>query len=91
VHGPSSAQSAGLTLKQARQFVVAIGALAEPVVTHYLWRPQLIDPADEMVLEAAVNGMADALVTFNLRHFSDAPARFGVDLLLPSGTLRKLR
>jgi predicted nucleic acid-binding protein len=33
--------------------------MAEPVPTHFLWRPQLRDPNDEVVLEAAVNGRAD--------------------------------
>jgi len=33
--------------------------MAEPVETHYLWRPQLRDVDDEMVLEVAVNGRAD--------------------------------
>lgn len=33
-------------------------AMIEPVETHFLWRPRLRDPADEMVLEAAVNGRA---------------------------------
>jgi predicted nucleic acid-binding protein len=56
---------------------------SKPVETHFLWRPQLRDPNDEMVLEAAVNGRADALVTFNLRDFGTAPARFGVEALLP--------
>ncbi|CAK0740382.1 hypothetical protein CCP3SC1_50037 [Gammaproteobacteria bacterium] len=36
----------------------------EPVHLYYLWRPQLRDPADEMVLEAALNGRADALVNY---------------------------
>jgi hypothetical protein len=31
-------------------------AMTEPVKTHFLWRPQLRDPGDEMVLETAVNG-----------------------------------
>ena len=30
-----------------------------------------------MVLEAAINGRADALVTFNRRDFGDEPGRFG--------------
>ncbi|HEY2106460.1 MAG TPA: hypothetical protein VGH29_11780, partial [Candidatus Binataceae bacterium] len=36
----------------------------------------------EMVLETAVNGRADALVTFNLRDFAPAASRFGIELLL---------
>jgi len=40
------------------------------------WRPQLTDPKDEFVLEAAVNGQADALVTHNVRDFRIAAARF---------------
>ena len=74
--------AAGLTQKEAGVFVDAIAALAEPVETHYLWRPQLRDPSDEMVLEAAVNGQARAIVTFNRRDFGTAPAKFGIDLLL---------
>ncbi len=35
----------------------------------YLWRPALPDADDDMVLEAAVNGRADSIVTFNLRDF----------------------
>lgn len=50
--------AAGLTQKEVGIFLDAIAALVEPVETHYLWRPQLRDPGDEMVLEAAVNGQA---------------------------------
>ncbi|MBV9742902.1 MAG: hypothetical protein JO099_04005 [Acidobacteriia bacterium] len=44
-----------------------------------------------MVLEAAVNGRADALVTFNLRDYGDAPSHFGVELLLPRIVIGKIR
>src|ERR1039457_6257865 len=70
--------AAGLTEQQVDIFVSVVIAMAEPVETHFLWRPQLRDPNDEMVLEAAVNGRANALVTFNLRDFGTAPAQFGV-------------
>ena len=72
-------------------FVTAVIALAEPGETHLLWRPQLRDPNDEMVLEAAVNGRADALVTFNQRDFGTVPKRFGVELLLPREAIGRIR
>jgi predicted nucleic acid-binding protein len=53
----------------------------EPVTIHRAWRPQLRDPADEMVLEAAINGRADALVTFNVNDFAPAK-RFGLTVML---------
>lgn len=87
----SHVQAAGLTQEEARQFVDALIAMIQPVKIHYLWRPQLRDPADEMVLEAAVNSGADALVSFNRRHFGAVPQRFGIALLLPSEMLRRLK
>jgi len=56
----------------------------------FLWRPQLHDPGDELVLDAAVNGRAQAIVTFNRRDFRPAADRFGLDILLPSEALRSL-
>ncbi|MBL8296031.1 MAG: PIN domain-containing protein, partial [Bryobacterales bacterium] len=56
---------------------------AQPVQSFFLWRPQLRDPGDEMVLEAAVNGRADAIVTFNRRDYGTAPLQFGLAVLLP--------
>ena len=83
--------ASGLSDREVDIFVNAVIALAEPVQTHFLWRPQLRDPGDEMVLEAAVNGRADALVTFNLRDFGSAPSRFGVELLLPREAIATIR
>jgi hypothetical protein len=34
----------------------ALACAAKPVDVHFMWRPQLADPADELELEAAVNG-----------------------------------
>lgn len=50
---------------------------------HFLWRPRLPDPKDDMVLEAAVNASCDAIVTHNLRHFGSAPG-LGVQVLSPT-------
>jgi len=50
--------------------------LIEPVEVHFQWRPQSRDPNDEMVLEAAINGRADALVTYNVADFAGPAERF---------------
>ena len=84
-------QAVGLSQRQVDVFLDAVIAMAEPVETHFLWRPQLRDPNDEMVLEAAVNGRANALVTFNLRDFGHVPKRFGVDVLLPREAIVRIR
>jgi len=83
--------AAGLSEREVEIFLDAIVAMAEPVKTHFLWRPQLRDPGDEMVLEAAVNGQADLLVTFNVRDFGPVPSRFGIELMIPRDALERIR
>jgi putative PIN family toxin of toxin-antitoxin system len=53
-------------------------------------RPQLRDADDEFVLETAVYGRADAIVSFNARDFLTAAKRFGVEVLLPGSALRRI-
>ena len=88
---PEHRMEAGLSARQVEIFLDAIIAMAEPVRTHFLWRPQLRDPNDEMVLEAAVNGRADALVTFNVRDYGTAAAQFGVEVLLPREAIARIK
>jgi putative PIN family toxin of toxin-antitoxin system len=83
--------AAGLSEREVEIFLDAVMAMAEPVKTHFLWRPQLRDPGDEMVLETAVNGRADGLVTFNVRDFGTVPARFGIELMIPREVLGRMR
>ena len=82
--------AAGLSTAEVQQFLDGLAALAEPVETHFLWRPRLRDPADEMVLEAAVNGQANAIVTFNLRDYGLNTIDFGIEVLLPCDALKRL-
>jgi putative PIN family toxin of toxin-antitoxin system len=79
--------AAGISAQDANVFVTTLVAMAEPVSLFYLWRPQLRDPDDEMVLEAAVNGQADAIVTFNLKDYIDVSQRFNVQVLTPQEIL----
>lgn len=88
---PEHREAADLTASEAEILIDAVIALAEPVTTHFLWRPRLRDPGDEMVLETAINGRAEVLVTFNLRDYGMTPAEFGIRLMRPSEALRKIR
>lgn len=81
----------GLSLADVDELLEELAGLAEPVEVHLRWRPQLKDADDEMVFEAAINGRADALVTYNIRDFRDAAPRFGVRLVRPADLLQELR
>jgi predicted nucleic acid-binding protein len=83
--------ASGLSLTEVEVFVAAVVAMAEPVESHFIWRPRLRDLGDELVLEAAVNGGAAAIVTFNRRGFGVAPHQFGVDVLTPIEAVRRIR
>lgn len=87
---PEHQLAAGLSEQEVRVFVDAAIAIAEPVKIHYLWRPQLRDPSDEMVLETAVNGRADLLITFNVRDYGTAPARFGIEVMTPREAVERI-
>jgi predicted nucleic acid-binding protein len=52
-------------------------------------RPFLSDPGDEFILELAVAGRADAIVTHNIRHFRGVD-RFGIRVLTPLDFLRTI-
>jgi len=71
-------------------FLDALSLHLEPVHLHYLWRPQLRDAADEMVLETALNGRADVLVTLNISDFS-AAAQFRLSVLSPGAFFHRLQ
>ena len=80
---PEHVEAARFSQADLGVFLDAVVALVEPVEAWFLWRPQLRDPGDELVLEAAVNGRADVIATFNRRDFLPGASRFGVDVLLP--------
>jgi len=54
-------------------------------------RPTLQDANDEMVLETAVNGNADAIITFNDQDFKPAAARFWCSVMRPGEAMRALQ
>ncbi len=82
--------ASGLSSDDVDVLLDAVASIGEPIRLAYLWRPMLRDPDDDMVLEAAVNGQADAIVTFNRRDFGLAAGRFGIELLSPGSAIERL-
>ena len=80
----------GLALETIDEFLAEFAALIEPVEVHFQWRPQSRDPNDEMVLEAAINGGAGALVTYNVADFVGVVERFKI-MLRPADLLRRMK
>ncbi len=88
---PEHLAEAGVTAADVNTVLDALAAVIEPVHFRFLWRPMLGDPADEMVLETAVNGRADRLITFNVRHLRQAAREFGIVALPPGEAWREFR
>lgn len=57
---------------------------------HFLWRPKLTDIKDDMILEAAVNGQCQCIVTWNVRDFAGA-SDLGLKVLSPDVFLGQLK
>lgn len=81
--------ASALSAEEVEIFLDAVIAMMEPIRNHFLWRPQLNDPGDELVLETAINGRAQLLVTFNEKDFAPA-RRFGIEVLVPRQALKRV-
>ncbi len=88
---PQHLATCGLNQTEVRAFIGTIVKMADKVTPYFMWRPQLRDPNDEMVLETAINGKANAIITFNTRDYGNAPQQFGVATLTPKQLLERIR
>jgi predicted nucleic acid-binding protein len=73
------------------ELIEAVEAFAGPVEVVMKSRPLSSDPSDDMVLDVAINGRAQALVTSNKKHFAAAGKRFGIPVLSPAELSEKMR
>ena len=87
---PETLARAGVSAQDALGFLNGLCAVSRPVTVRVRWRPQSSDSGDDLVIDAAVNGLADAIATFNLRHLQAPAARFGIAAELPADILRRI-
>jgi predicted nucleic acid-binding protein len=86
---PEHSRAAGLSASEVGTLLDALlAAVAESVRASFRWRSMLADPDDDMMLEATVNGRADAIVTFHRRDFAST-ARFGIAVPSPGAAMEE--
>jgi putative PIN family toxin of toxin-antitoxin system len=79
----------GLSRDQVEKLLDALVAVARPVDLAFTWRPFSVDPNDDMIIETAVNGNVDVVVTFNAKDFVGIEARFGIVAASPADCRRR--
>ncbi|MXW84438.1 MAG: putative toxin-antitoxin system toxin component, PIN family [Boseongicola sp. SB0673_bin_14] len=79
----------GHGLEEVATAMSALAAMSEGVDISFRTRPALAGATDEMVLEAALNGRAEAIVAHNVRDFRPA-LRLGVPIATPGEIVRRL-
>jgi predicted nucleic acid-binding protein len=88
---PKQLAVSGFSTEAVVGVVKAFCRLGEPVHLARSLRPQLVDPDDEFVLETAVYGKADVIVTFNVRDFRRAALTLGIETISPKEALWRMR
>ena len=58
-------------------------------LSRFSGRPLSLDANDDMVLDVAINGNADAIVTNNTKHFREAAESFHLEVLTPAGAIEQ--
>lgn len=80
----------GVTADMALGFVRYLASVAHLQDVHFLWRPFLRDPDDDMVLECAVASGCEFIVTHNVRDFRRVE-ELNVRAIAPADFLNRLR
>jgi putative PIN family toxin of toxin-antitoxin system len=88
---PEHLAASRLSKAEVLELIEALEAFAEPVEILRKPRPLSPDPNDDMILDLAINGGAEALVTNNTKHFLAAGRRFGIPVLSPAELLDRMR
>ena len=87
---PSVLARSGLSEPMVTAVLDELAGLCVPTAFDFRWRPVAHDPDDDLVVETAVNAVADAIVSFNTRDMVRGAARFGIPVLRPAELLRRI-
>ncbi|WP_342235327.1 putative toxin-antitoxin system toxin component, PIN family [Inquilinus sp. OTU3971] len=81
----------GLSVAEVLEALDDLSGRCVPVAFDYRWRPAARDADDDLVVETAINGGADVIVTFNVGDMSDGAGQFGIAVERPGTVLKRIR
>jgi putative PIN family toxin of toxin-antitoxin system len=87
---PEHLMASALSEREVLELIEALEAFAEPVEVISKTRPLSPDPNDDMVLDLAMNGRAEAVVTYNTKHFMAVGEQVGISILTPAQFLEEM-
>ena len=79
-----------VTFEEVDSFVDFLCQSGKRCPVFFRLRPAAADPADDLVLEAAVASESDWVVTHNPRDMADGARRYGVELVSPGEAVKRL-
>ena len=80
----------GSTAEDARQFLRYLASQSHLQEIHFLWRPFLPDPDDDLVLELAFAANSRYIVTHNVKDFHGSE-QLGIAVVTPREFLKLIR
>lgn len=79
-----------LTKKERETLLDAFLSICQWVNIYYAWRPNLTDESDNHLVELAVAGGAEAIVTHNVKDFKRSELCFpGLEIMTPANWLKE--
>lgn len=88
---PEHIQASGKTQSEIEEIIDALEAIASPVLVDIMHRPLSSDEDDNMILDEAINGGADVIITHNVRDFVMSASEFGIRVSSPRDFLAGAR
>lgn len=88
---PGQLAACRISEAEVEKLIGELEELAEPLPYDEYHGRMSADPNDDMVLEAAINGEVDLIVSNNIKHLREPASRFRIDVVTPKEFLEFLR
>jgi predicted nucleic acid-binding protein len=80
----------GLNENDVKDIIDYMCSTGISVKVYFLWRPFLKDVDDDMILELAVSGGCDSIVTYKVKDFKNVEQVFGIKVVTPKQFLSEI-
>lgn len=91
VRRPGIVGQSSLSQTEIEELLDAFASVCKWTTIYYRWRPNLVDEADHHLVELAIAGGAEAIVTQDVRHLRSGELRYPqIRILKPAELVEEL-